>query len=188
MPRRGIALLLVVVTAGGAASVLAFRGREEEPRGQPGASTETTPGAARIEASTSPGTIEAEVEPEPRPEPEPQPEPEPEPEREPEPEAPVEPEAAAGPAQSAERSLLIGFVDDPSFRWRPYRGRMLDAARVAGASVVRAMIYWHRLAPRPPKAGEPPFDEPRLFELDELVAETANRNMEVMLTIWGTPV
>src|SRR5215218_7753077 len=111
MPRRGIALLLVVVTAGGAASVLAFRGREEEPRGQPAASTETTPGSARIEASTSPGTIEAESEPELQPEPEP------------EPEAPVEPEAAAGPAQSAERSLLIGFVDDPSFRWRPYRGR-----------------------------------------------------------------
>ena len=100
----------------------------------------------------------------------------------------MEPEGeVGGPAPPAERALLIGFVDDPSFRWRPYRAAMLDAARATGASVVRAMVYWHRLAPRRPVAGEPPFDEPRLYELDELVAQTAKRHMEVMLTIWGTP-
>jgi hypothetical protein len=170
MPRRGVALSLVVATAGAAASVLALRGGDEEPRGQSPAATETAPGSATIEAPASPGTTEAEAA------------------TEPEAVVPPEPEAELeGSGPPAERSLLIGFVDDPSFRWRPYRARMLDAARATGASVVRAMIYWHRLAPLPPVAGEPPFDEPRLFELDELVAETARRNMEVMLTIWGTP-
>jgi hypothetical protein len=91
------------------------------------------------------------------------------------------------PAPAAKRHLLVGFVDDPSFRWRPYRAQMLDQARATGARLVRAMAYWHRLAPQRPAAGQPPFDEPRLFELDELVAETAERGMEVMLTIWGTP-
>jgi hypothetical protein len=78
-------------------------------------------------------------------------------------------------------------VDDPSFRWRPYRGQMLDSAHAAGARLVRAMVYWDRMAPRRPAAGGPPLDEPRLFELDELVASSAARGMEVMLTIWGTP-
>jgi hypothetical protein len=97
-----------------------------------------------------------------------------------------EPEAPAPGRRDGPR-LVIGFVDDPSFRWRPYRKQMLDRARAAGARLVRAMVYWHRMAPRRPAAGEPPFDEPRLFELDELLANTAERGMEVMLTIWGTP-
>jgi hypothetical protein len=98
----------------------------------------------------------------------------------------TEPEAPAPGGPDGPR-LVIGFVDDPSFRWRPYRAQMLDSARAAGARLVRAMVYWHRMAPRRPAAGEPPFDGPRLFELDELVASTAERGMEVMLTIWGTP-
>lgn len=96
-------------------------------------------------------------------------------------------EAGGSPPASEPRSMLIGFLDDPSFRWRPDRAQMLDQARATGARLVRAMIYWHRLAPQRPGPGEPPFDEPRLFELDELVAQTAERGMEVMLTIWGTP-
>jgi hypothetical protein len=157
-----------------AASVFAFRGGEHEPPGQPGAGTEAARDSATIEAPSNRGTTEAEAEGKA--------------EARTEPEAVVEPaKEVEKPAPPAERSVLIGFVDDPSFRWRPYRARMLDAARSTGASVVRAMIYWHRLAPLRPQAGEPPFDEPRLFELDELVAGTARRDMEVMLTIWGTP-
>jgi len=98
----------------------------------------------------------------------------------------AEPQAPA-PGRPDGPGLVIGFVDDPSFRWRPYRAQMLDRAHAAGARLVRAMVYWHRLAPLRPTAGEPPFDESRLFELDELVASTAERGMDVMLTIWGTP-
>jgi hypothetical protein len=153
MPRRGLAFLVLVATAGGIAALLALRGDEEPQRPAAPSGAETAPGRATTEATPRPGTTEA---------------------------------AAPAPPAAAPR-LLVGFVDDPSFRWRPYRARMLDSARSSGAQLVRAMIYWHRLAPQRPVAGGPPFDEPRLFELDELVAKTAERGMEVMLTIWGTP-
>jgi hypothetical protein len=143
VPRRGLAFLVLVATAGAIAAVLALRAGEEGQRQPPPAATEAVP---------SPETA-----------------------------VPPLPVPAAG------RRLLVGFVDDPSFRWRPYRAQMLDQARATGARLVRAMVYWHRLAPQRPAAGQSPFDEPRLFELDELVAETAEREMEVMLTIWGTP-
>src|SRR5688500_9020837 len=129
MPRRGVALVLLVAAAGVAASVFAFRGGEHEPPGRPGAGTEAAQDSATIEAPSNRGTTEAEAEAKE--------------EARAEPEAVVEPEAEAErAAPPAERSLLIGFVDDPSFRWRPYRARMLDAARSTGATVVRAMVYW----------------------------------------------
>lgn len=157
MSRRGAALFLLLAAAGGTAAVLAFRGGEEEP--------ELRRPTSASEATGGSATTVASAAP-----------------------GTTDAEAEAGaPAPAAEPTLLIGFVDDPSFRWRPYRPRMLDAARAAGATVVRAMIYWHRVAPLRPAADGLPFDEPRLFEVDELVAGTAARGMEVMLTIWGTP-
>jgi hypothetical protein len=162
VPRRELAFLLLVATAGGIAALFALRDGEEPQRRAPPSATEAPPGRATTEATPRPETTEAT----PRPK--------------------MTEAAAPAPPADAPR-LLVGFVDDPSFRWRPYRASMLDSARSSGAHLVRAMIYWHRLAPQPPAAGRPPFDEPRLFELDELVAETAERGMEVMLTIWGTP-
>lgn len=90
-----------------------------------------------------------------------------------------EPEAA--------RPLLVGFLDDVSFRWHPERATMLDQAQATGATVVRAFIRWHLAAPERPAPGEPPFVESHLWELDELVAGAEARGMEVLFTIWGTP-
>lgn len=85
------------------------------------------------------------------------------------------------------RALVVGFLDDVSFRWHPTRARMLDRAHATGARLIRAFIRWHLAAPERPEAGELPFDEPRMWELDELVAGAQARGMEVLFTIWGSP-
>ena len=87
----------------------------------------------------------------------------------------------------AEPRLLVGFFDDANFRWRPYRARMLDGAQRTGARVVRAFIRWHLTAPTRPGPGELPFHEPMLYEIDELVANSNARGMDVLFSIWGTP-
>jgi hypothetical protein len=99
---------------------------------------------------------------------------------------PRRPAPTTPPASVAPR-LLVGFFDDANFRWRPYRARMLDRAQHTGARVVRAFIRWHLTAPSRPRTGEPPFDEPMLYEIDELVANANARGMEVLFSIWGTP-
>jgi polysaccharide biosynthesis protein PslG len=83
--------------------------------------------------------------------------------------------------------LLVGFLDDANFRWRADRAQMLDSARGAGAGLVRAIVNWYLVAPERPKPGGLPFIEPRLYELDELVANATARHMQVLFTIWGTP-
>lgn len=90
-------------------------------------------------------------------------------------------------ASPAREELLVGFMDDVSFRWHPERAQLLDRARATGAGLVRALVGWHQLAPKRPAPGAPPFVVPRLFELDELVANAEARGMEVMFTISGTP-
>lgn len=91
------------------------------------------------------------------------------------------PETTPGPR------LVVGFFDDANFRWRPDRARMLDRAQRTGARVVRAFIRWHLTALSEPKPGELPFYEPRLYEIDELVANANARGIEVLFSIWGTP-
>ncbi len=93
---------------------------------------------------------------------------------------------AAAPPPVAE-PMLVGFLDDASFRWHPSRAEMLDRAQGTGARLIRAFIRWHLAAPERPAPGALPFDEPRMYELDELVAGAEARGMEVMFTIWGTP-
>ena len=83
--------------------------------------------------------------------------------------------------------LLIGFLDDANFRWRPYRARMLDRVQQTGARVVRAFIRWHLTSLTRPRPGQAPFYEPRLYEIDELVASANARGMQVLFSIWGTP-
>ena len=83
--------------------------------------------------------------------------------------------------------MLIGFMDDASFRWRPSRARMLDRAQATGARLVRALVRWDVAAPNRPAPGRRPYVAPRLHELDELVANAEARDMEVLFTIWGTP-
>jgi Cellulase (glycosyl hydrolase family 5) len=83
--------------------------------------------------------------------------------------------------------LLVGFMDDVSFRWDPDRAQKLDRARATGAELVRALVRWNVVAPERPGPDALAFHEPLLYELDELVANTDARGMSVMLTIVGTP-
>jgi hypothetical protein len=94
---------------------------------------------------------------------------------------------APAAANAAER-MLIGFQDDPSFRWREDRAAALDQAQSANAGIVRTNVYWSRIAPTRPTSASDPFDPAYRFDdLDEFVRNTQARGIEVMFTIWGTP-
>jgi polysaccharide biosynthesis protein PslG len=107
----------------------------------------------------------------------------------PEEDAPAPPEETTPTAPEPDRAepMLIGFMDDASFRWRASRAKMLDRAKATGARLVRALVRWDVAAPKRPAPGRRPFVAPRLHELDELVANAEARDMEVLFTIWGTP-
>lgn len=60
------------------------------------------------------------------------------------------------PKRPATNPLLVGFLDDANFRWRPDRAQMLDEARAAGARVVRAIEYWNLVSPKRRPAPRPP--------------------------------
>jgi cellulase (glycosyl hydrolase family 5) len=96
-------------------------------------------------------------------------------------------QARNAPPSPGGKPLVVGFLDDPNFRWRPYRGRMLDKAHATGARLIRAIVRWNVVAPERPAPGALPFDEPLMYELDDLVWQARIRGMEVLLTIWGTP-
>jgi hypothetical protein len=84
--------------------------------------------------------------------------------------------------------MLVGFQDDPSYRWRDDRANMLDQAQSLGASILRTTVYWSRIARTRPANPRNPFDPAYRFDdLDEFVRGAEQRGMEVMLTIWGTP-
>ncbi len=94
---------------------------------------------------------------------------------------------AAATATAAPR-MWIGFQDDASFRWRADRMHNLDAAQQAGATIVRAWVFWPEVAPTRPSNAANPFDPAYRFDdLDELVRGAQARGMEVLLTPWGTP-
>ena len=94
----------------------------------------------------------------------------------------------AGTAAKAAPHMWIGFQDDASFRWRPDRENNLDAAKQAGATIVRAWAYWPQVAPTRPANGANPFDPAYRFnDIDELVRGAQARGLEVLLTPWGTP-
>lgn len=84
--------------------------------------------------------------------------------------------------------MFVGFQDDPSLRWESDRARTYDAARDANATVIRTTVYWSKVAPERPANASNPFDPVYRFEdIDELVRNSQQRGMEVLLTIWGTP-
>src|SRR5436853_538097 len=95
--------------------------------------------------------------------------------------------AVPGSAGAAVR-MLVGFQDDPSFRWRDDRVAVLEIAKAANVQIVRSTVYWSQIAPtRPAKARDPNDPAYRFGDLDELVTNAELRGMQVMLTIWGTP-
>jgi hypothetical protein len=94
--------------------------------------------------------------------------------------------AVAG-AASAPR-MYVGFQDDPSFRWSAARATNLDRAAKARVSVIRTTVTWASVAPTRPAKASDPFDQAYRFDdLDEMIRGAQQRNIEVLLTVWGTP-
>ena len=84
--------------------------------------------------------------------------------------------------------MHVGFHDDPNFRYEERRAEMLDQARDTNATIVRTLVTWANVAPTRPANAADPFDPAYRFnDLDELVRNTQERDMEVLITIWGTP-
>ncbi|HEX4929678.1 MAG TPA: cellulase family glycosylhydrolase [Gaiellaceae bacterium] len=84
--------------------------------------------------------------------------------------------------------MHVGFHDDPNFRWEERRTTMLDQAKAANTTIVRTLVTWAQVAPTRPANASNPFDPAyKLNDLDELVRNTQERDMEVLITIWGTP-
>jgi hypothetical protein len=84
--------------------------------------------------------------------------------------------------------LSVGFLDDQAFRWSPNRQANLELAHREGATVVRVIVDWAKVAPRRPHRPTDPFTRAyRLDDLDELVRNAHASGLDVLLTIWGTP-
>jgi hypothetical protein len=89
---------------------------------------------------------------------------------------------------SAAPRMWMGFQDDPYFRWLPERFFMRDRAVHANSTIMKTTVYWFNTAPRRPSNAANPFDPAYRWEdLDEFVRQAEDRDIEVMLTIWGTP-
>jgi Cellulase (glycosyl hydrolase family 5) len=92
------------------------------------------------------------------------------------------------PATSMPGRLLVGFQDDASFRWAPDRAGSLDAARSAGATVIRTIVGWQSTTPSRPADPRDSFDPAyHLDDVDDLVRSAQQRGIELLITIWGTP-
>jgi hypothetical protein len=92
------------------------------------------------------------------------------------------------PAAGAADRMWVGFHDDPILRFDGGRTEALDRARANGATVVRTLVEWHRVAPERPANPSDPFDPAYRFDdVDELVRNAQQRGMEVLVTLWGTP-
>src|SRR5881275_2452740 len=77
--------------------------------------------------------------------------------------------AVPAAATSADR-MLVGFQDDPSFRWLDTRDVNIPEASTTGASIIRTTVYWNRIAPTRPTVATDSFDPTyRFADLDEFV-------------------
>ena len=95
--------------------------------------------------------------------------------------------AVPASATAADR-MLVGFQDDPSFRWLDTRDANLSIASQTHASIVRTTVYWNKIAPTRPANAKDPFDPAYQFDdLDEFVRTASFDGMTVMLSVWGTP-
>ncbi|MDX6437652.1 MAG: hypothetical protein QOF45_235 [Gaiellaceae bacterium] len=84
--------------------------------------------------------------------------------------------------------MYVGFHDDPNFRYEERRTEMLDQVRGTHATIIRTLVTWANVAPTRPANAADPFDPAyQLNDLDELVRNTQARDMEVIITLWGTP-
>ena len=89
---------------------------------------------------------------------------------------------------SATQRLTVGFFDDPSFRWAAAPDANFKLAQQAHASVVHVLADWSQIAPEKP-AQPLDGDDPvyNLTDLDALVRTAPRYNLQVMITVSGTP-
>jgi hypothetical protein len=97
--------------------------------------------------------------------------------------------ATLAAAPHAARPMLVGFQDDPGFRWSSHRQATLESAARAHATIIRATANWWQIAPVRPANAADAFDPAYEFsDLDDLIRSAAMHGITVMLTIWGTPI
>jgi hypothetical protein len=96
--------------------------------------------------------------------------------------------AVVAPAALAAERMWVGFHDDPSFRWAADRTSRVQGSAADGAAIMRLLVQWDLVAPQRPAIASDPFDPSYRFDdLDEALREAQREDMEVMLTISGTP-
>lgn len=92
------------------------------------------------------------------------------------------------PTASAADRMWIGFHDDPTLRFDGGRAEAFGRAAGSGATIVRGLVEWQRVAPLKPAKPTDPFDPAYNFnDIDEFVRNAQLNGMEVILTLWGTP-
>jgi hypothetical protein len=90
-------------------------------------------------------------------------------------------------ALAAER-MWVGFHDDPSFRWVPDRADRIRSSAQNGSTIMRLLVHWNTTAPSRPSSPSDPFDQAYRFDdVDEAVRSAQANDLEVMITISGTP-
>ncbi len=96
--------------------------------------------------------------------------------------------AFAAPAAMAAERMWVGFHDDPSFRWVTDRASRIQSSSQEGATIMRLLVQWNLAAPQRPANGANPFDPAYIFDdVDEALRNAQETDMEVMLTISGSP-
>jgi Cellulase (glycosyl hydrolase family 5) len=96
--------------------------------------------------------------------------------------------ALAAPAALAADRMWIGFHDDPSYRWVTDRESRIESSANEGATVMRLLVHWNRTAPVRPTHASDPFDPAyKLNDLDDAIRTAQEADMEVVLTLYGTP-
>jgi hypothetical protein len=96
--------------------------------------------------------------------------------------------AVTAPATFASGRMWIGFHDDPSYRWVSDRAARVEASAQENATIMRLLVQWNEVAKTRPASPSDPFDPAYTFDdLDEAIRNAQADDMEVMLTISGTP-
>jgi hypothetical protein len=96
--------------------------------------------------------------------------------------------ALAAPTGLAAERMWIGFHDDPSFRWVSDRASRIESAADEGATVMRLLVHWNETVSRRPATASDPVDPAYDFgDLDEAIRTAQRSDMEVVLTLVGTP-
>jgi Cellulase (glycosyl hydrolase family 5) len=84
--------------------------------------------------------------------------------------------------------MWIGFHDDPSYRWVSDRQSRVVGSAQNNASIIRLLVQWNLAAKSRPVRPADPFDPAyELDDIDDAVRVAQNNDLEVILTISGTP-